>query len=172
THFTYAGPPYALYNYANNPTSSTVYYTDSDTLRRQGDIISGTTTAMLPTDYLDRPQIVGTLNRPFQSVAELGRVFRDQPWKTLDFFMTTASPDAGLLDIFTLHESSMEAGKTSFNTRQKPVLTAILSQVTKRLNGASVINSTTDLSDLTNIVNAVVALQPMIRKTELLTGLA
>jgi hypothetical protein len=120
---------------------------------------------MQPADSPDRPQI---LNRPFQSVAELGQVFRDQPWKTLDFFTTTASPDAGLLDIFTLHESSMEAGKTSFNTRQTPVLTAILSGATKRLNGAGVIGA----SDLTNIVNAVVALQPMVRKTELLTGLA
>lgn len=157
-----------LYLLAKN-TDGTVHYTDLDGLQRQGDIISGITTAMPPLDYIDRPQI---LNRPFQSMAELGQVFRDQPWKTLDFFTTVASPDAGLLDIFTLHESSMEAGKTSFNTRQTPVLTAILSQATKRLNGAGVINSSTDPSDLTNIVNALVALQPMVRKTDLLTGLA
>ena len=128
---------------------------------------------MLPTDSIDRPQI---LNRPFRSVAELGQVFRDQPWRTLNFTANTAitanSADAGLLDVFTLHETTMEAGKTSLNTRYKFILTAILSQVTKRLNGAGIINSTTDPSDLTNIVNAVVALQPMVRKTELLTGLA
>jgi hypothetical protein len=164
TNFSLAGPPYPLYNNANN-LDATTHYTDLDTIQRRGDIISSATTAMLPGDYIDRPQI---LSRPFQSLAELGQVFRDQPWKTLDFFTTTASPDAGLLDIFTLHESSMEAGKTSFNTRQTPVLTAILSGATKRLNGAGVIGA----SDLTNIVNAVVALQPMVRKTELLTGLA
>jgi hypothetical protein len=162
-----------LYKYANN-TDGTVHYTDSqtggDTLQRQGDIISGTTTAMLPTDFVDRPQI---LNRPFQSMAELGQVFRDQPWKTLDFgdFITTAVPgaDAGLLDIFTLHEASMEAGKTSLNTRQKPVLTAILSGATKRLaDGTTAINTT----QRSQIVDALVALQPMVRKTDLLTGLA
>ena len=160
-----------LYKYANN-VDTTVHYTDPDSLQRKGDLLTTGITAMQPVDFADRPQIVGTLNRPFQSLAELGRVFRDQPWKTLDVFMTTAPPDAGLLDIFTLHESANEGGKTSLNTRQKPVLTAILSQVTKRLNGAGIINSTTDPSDLTNIVNAVVALQPMVRKTELLTGLA
>jgi len=122
---------------------------------------------MQPVDWVDRPQL---LNRPFQSVAELGQVFRDQPWKTLNF--TSASfPDAGLLDVFTLHESSMEAGKTSFNTRQTPVLTAILSQATKRLTdptGATVITS----AQRDAIVNALVALQPMVRKTDLLAGLA
>jgi hypothetical protein len=154
-----------LYKYANN-TDATVHYTDLDTLQRQGDIISGSTTAMLPTDFVDRPQI---LNRPFQSLAELGQVFRDEPWKTLDFFMTTASPDAGLLDIFTLHEASMEAGKTSFNTRQKPVLTAILSGATKRLaDGTTTISST----QRDSIVDSLVGLQPMVRKTDLLTGLA
>jgi hypothetical protein len=130
---------------------------------------------MLPGDFIDRPQI---LSRPFQSMAELGQVFRDQPWKTLDFgdFITTTvpsgvpGPDAGLLDIFTLHEASMEAGKTSFNTRQTPVLTAILSGATKRLaDGTTTITSPDPRND---IVNALVALQPMVRKTDLLTGLA
>ncbi|HAF13043.1 MAG TPA: hypothetical protein DCK99_04945 [Blastocatellia bacterium] len=158
-----------LYKYANN-VDTTVHYTDLDgpPLQRQGDLLASGDTAMLPTDTADRPQI---LNRPFQSVAELGQVFRDQPWKTLDFFMTAASPDAGLIDIFTLHESSMEAGKTSFNTRQKPILTAILSQATKRLTdptGATVITS----AQRDSIVNALFALQPMVRKTELLTQLA
>jgi len=158
-----------LYLYANN-ADATVHYTDLDTIQRRGDIISGTTTAMLPGDFVDRPRI---LNRPFQSMAELGQVFRDQPWKTLDFgdFIAATAPgaDAGLLDIFTLHEASMEAGKTSFNTRQTPVLTAILSNATKSLtNPATVISST----QRDSIVNALVALQPMVRKTDLLTGLA
>jgi hypothetical protein len=160
----------SLYLYANN-ADSTVHYTDLDTVQRQGDLLtSGMTTAMQPADSVDRPQI---LNRPFQSVAELGQVFRDQPWKTLDF-TTAASADAGLLDVFTLHESGNEAGKTSLNTRQKPVLTAILSQATKRLTdptGATVITS----AQRDSIVNALFALtsaQPMIRKTDLLTQLA
>jgi hypothetical protein len=169
TNFTLSTLPYALYNYANNPTSSTVYYTDSDTLRRQGDIISGTTTAMLPTDFTDRPQI---LSRPFQSLAELGQVFRDQPWKTLDF-TTASSPDVGLLDVFTLHESANEAGKTSLNTRYKVILTAILSNAIKRLAGAGtdVINSTQRNNIVTALFN-ITSASPMIRKTDLLAQLA
>ena len=122
---------------------------------------------MLPANSVERPRI---LNRPFQSVAELGQVFRDQPWKTLNF-TNADSADAGILDVFTLHESGMEAGKTSLNTRQSPILTATLSQATKRLDGTSVITST----ERNNIVTALFTLtsaQPMIGKTELLTRLA
>jgi len=161
-----------LYKYANN-VDTTVHYTDLDGLQRQGDLLTtGATTAMLPTDFPDRPQI---LNRPFQSVAELGQVFRDQPWKTLDFgdFITTTVPgaDAGLLDVFTLHESANEAGKTSLNTRQTPVLTAILSKATKRLTDPTGLTLITS-AQRDAIVNALVALQPMVRKTDLLTQLA
>ena len=125
---------------------------------------------MLPADVVDRPQI---LNRPFQSLAELGQVFRDQPWKTLDF-TTASSPDAGLLDVFTLHESANEGGKTSLNTSQKPALTAILSQATKRLTdstGATVITSA-QRDAIVNALFNITSTNPMIRKTDLLTQLA
>jgi len=46
------------------------------------------------------------LNRPFRNVAELGYAFRDLPWKTLDFF-TDKSGDAGLLDIFCIHDGPL-----------------------------------------------------------------
>ena len=113
-----------------------------------------------------------SLNRPFQSLAELGQVFRDQPWKTLDF-TNASSPDVGLLDLLTLHESANEAGKTSLNTRYKPVLTAILSNAIKRLAGASADVITTTQRD--NIVTAlynITSTNPMIRKTDLLAQLA
>lgn len=160
----------SLYLYANN-SDATIHYTDLDGIQRFGDLItSGYTTALQPTDLTDRPQI---LNRPFQSVAELGQVFRDQPWKTLDF-TTAASADAGLLDVFTLHESGMEGGKTSLNTRQKPILTAILSQATRRLTdpaGATVINST-QRNNIVDDVFTITSAQPIIRKTDLLAQLA
>ena len=70
------------------------------------------------------------LHRPFRSVAELGYVFRDLPWKNLDFF-TPESGDAGLLDIFCINETasptSLVAGKVNLNTPQAPVLAAIIS---------------------------------------------
>ncbi|MFV0337576.1 MAG: hypothetical protein ACK5LK_04950 [Chthoniobacterales bacterium] len=69
------------------------------------------------------------LNRPFGSVAELGYVFSDRPWRNLDFF-TVESGDTALLDIFTCDESpsdgSLVAGKVNLNTRQLPVLKAIV----------------------------------------------
>jgi hypothetical protein len=164
-----------LYKYANNVAADPVHYTDLDGLQRQGDLLTTGITAMQPVDLADRPQI---LSRPFQSVAELGRVFRDQPWKTLDVgdFITTTvpGPDAGLLDVFTLHESANEAGKTSLNTRYKPILTAILSNAIKCLAGTCVnpviTTAQRDLivTDLFNITSA----NPMIRKTDLLTQLA
>ena len=164
-----------LYQYANN-VDTTVHYTDLDgpPLQRQGDLLTtGATTAMLPTDFVDRPRI---LNRPFQSVAELGQVFRDQPWKTLDFgdFVSTtvAGADAGLLDVFTLHESANEAGKTSLNTRYKFILTAILSKATTSLtNTATVITSAQRDAIVTDLFN-ITSAQPMIRKTDLLAQLA
>src|SRR5207248_11689832 len=112
------------------------------------------------------------LNRPFQSVAELGQVFRDQPWKTLDF-TTANSPDVGLLDVFTLHESGNEGGKTSLNTRYKPILTAILSNAIKRLAGTNADVITTAQRDaiVTALFN-ITSANPMIRKTDMLAQLA
>src|SRR5207244_3369930 len=104
---------------------------DLDGVKRQGDALGpGWTSAMQPLDSNDRPLILAGAfqNGVFQSVAELGHVYRDQPWKTLKFTSASSDPnfpmksaDAGLLDIFTLHESSMDAGKTSLNTKQPPV---------------------------------------------------
>jgi hypothetical protein len=69
------------------------------------------------------------LHRPFRTVAELGYVFRDLPWKNLDFF-TPESGDAGLLDIFCINETSdpngLVAGKVNLNTRQASVIAAIV----------------------------------------------
>jgi hypothetical protein len=69
------------------------------------------------------------LNRPFRNVGELGYVFSGTPWKNIDFF-TQESGDCSLLDVFCINEpsdhSGMVAGKVNLNTRQIPVLQAIL----------------------------------------------
>jgi hypothetical protein len=168
-----------LYNYANN-IDGTVHYTDLDGVQRLGDFIAGATTAMLPTDSADRPLMLNGAfqNGVFQSVAELGHVFRDQPWKTLNFAAAN-SADSGLLDVFTLHESSMEAGKTSLNTKQPLVLKAILGpgQSTSTSGGAikRLAGTSADLINSTQrdaIVTALQGLQPMVNKAELVTRLA
>jgi hypothetical protein len=188
--FNFSTSPNNLYSFANNPDPAypSVYYKDLDQATRSGDFATVSTaddmqlTAQGP---LDRPLALNGnfQNGVFQSVAELGHVFRDQPWKSLNF--TSAMPttsttkarsaDSGLLDVFTLHESSMEAGKTSLNTKQPLVLKAILGQTTsggaiKRLAGG-----TTDLltqAQRDAIVVALQGLRPIVNKTELVTRLS
>jgi hypothetical protein len=69
------------------------------------------------------------LHRPFRNVGELGYVFSDTPWRNLDF----ATPQSGcsaLLDIFCINENArpdaVVAGKVDLNTRQAPVLQALI----------------------------------------------
>ena len=173
--------------YSANNQSGT-YYKDLDGVQRYADFttndgITKGNTIMYPlTPGLnDRSRIS---NAPFQSIAELGQVFRDQPWKTLNFTSasagaTSVSADAGLLDAFSLQDSSVVAGRTFLNTRQTAVLTAILSQAAKKLNATL----STDLltpAQVTNIVTALrnLTLTPpagqamLINKAELVTRLA
>jgi hypothetical protein len=160
------------YLYSVNSTAGADYYKDLDGVTRQGDWTTGDgtkhgSTVMYGSNSADRPQV---LSAPLQSVAELGQVFRDQPWKTLAFTIGN-SGDAGLLDAFTLQDVAMTAGRTSLNTRQSNVLAAILSQAAKNLTGSSIIN----LAQRDAIVMALTTLtatNPMISKGELVTRLA
>ena len=91
---------------------------------------SSTTTPATTTPFTQAQSRPLLLHRPFRTVAELGYVFRDVPWKNLDFF-TPESGDGGLLDLFCINETSnptsLVAGKVNLNTRQAPVLSAIIS---------------------------------------------
>jgi len=87
------------------------------------------TTVSGPTDpnAANRPIV---LHRPFRSVAELGYVFSDTPWKNIDFF-SPESGDGALLDTFCIAEddtpNAVVAGRVDLNTRQTNVLSALLS---------------------------------------------
>ena len=91
---------------------------------------AGTTTPLMGpvtnTQSQGRPFI---LNRPFRSVMELGYVFKGTPWRNIDFF-TPESGDTPLVDVFCVNDtddsSGRVAGKVNLNTRQAPVLQAIL----------------------------------------------
>ncbi|MDR2463396.1 MAG: hypothetical protein LBD30_06415 [Verrucomicrobiales bacterium] len=66
------------------------------------------------------------LHRPYRTVAELGTVFRGTPWKNIDFSFPE-SGDSALLDIFCIRdEEAVAVGKVDLNTRQTPVLAALL----------------------------------------------
>jgi Tfp pilus assembly protein PilX len=71
------------------------------------------------------------LHRPFRTVAELGYVFSDTPWRNLDF-STAESGGSALLDVFCINDTNdpngLIAGKVNLNTRQVPVLKAILAE--------------------------------------------
>jgi len=75
------------------------------------------------------------MNRPFRSVGEMGYAFRDQPFRTLSF-SSADSPDAGLLDLFSVNDysapSSMRAGVINLNSRQAGALAAVLGSTIKR----------------------------------------
>ena len=71
------------------------------------------------------------LNRPFRSVAELGYVYRDLPFKTLDFF-SDESADASLLDLFCVaDEPAVSAGEVNLSNAPASVLKAILAGTNK-----------------------------------------
>jgi hypothetical protein len=101
------------------------------------------------------------LHRPFYSVAELGYVFSDTPWRNLDF-STPESGNAALLDAFCINDTDnpdgLVAGKINLNTRQPRALMAILNNAylddvqPGSASATGRLNSTT----ATNLANALV----------------
>ena len=179
-------------DFDNSGTSS--YYTDRDYIARRGDA-AGWTNVVLPTDVAAgspggaSPLNTGAqmqrplhLDRPFRSVAELGYVFRDDPWKSLNFFSAN-SADAGLLDVFYIGASTNStptapapdviAGKMNINsaalnilatgatTLNSPVLQAMISQTVRDYdspanNSTTVDTSITTASDIKNLSTNIV----------------
>jgi hypothetical protein len=118
-------------NTANTAPNSS--YVDNDGVQRMGDsglypstqnFNAGNPFAGNAVRPQDRPVI---LNRPFQSVTELGYTLRDDPWRSLDFF-SPVSADAALLDFFCVNEaaSGMVAGRINLNSQNTPALQAVL----------------------------------------------
>jgi hypothetical protein len=161
---------------ANNAAAPN--YTDLDGVRRSGDALnSGDTSGVIIANSADRSPI---LSREIKTVAELGTVFRDQPWKTLNF-TTADSADAGLLDAFSIFEpntvfrSDLMAGKISLNTKQTAVLRAVLAGVATNTNNSTPLIDTTSPAQRNAVADALVAMtaiQPMINKSELVTRFA
>jgi hypothetical protein len=78
--------------------------------------------ADVPAALEARPTI---LDRPFRAVAELGCVFRDVPWKSLDLF-SPESADRRILDVFSLEDRPTVAGKINPNAATVRTLQALL----------------------------------------------
>ena len=112
-------------------------------------------------EYLGRPVM---LNRPFRSVQELGTVFSGTPWRNLDC-STPESGAAALMDVFCINDTTdtlaLVAGRVNLNTRQVPVLQAILSGAYKEEFNPS--NSLVNSLISTNLANA--AAQALVNRT-------
>ena len=106
-----------------------------------------------PGQNLGRPIV---LNRPFKTVGELAYTFSDTPWKNLDL-STPESGNTALLDVFSITEvatpNALTAGKINLNTRQIPVLKAILSGAARHDAGSSPLAA----ADIDTIAKALVA---------------
>jgi len=108
----------------------------------------------------------------------LGYVFRDDPWRTLDFF-SPGSADAGLLDLFTLshgqtvlehngQQTVATAGKISPNTPYPQVLAAMMAGATRNIAGGTTLSANTAL----NVASSLVAFStaaPFVNRADLAT---
>ncbi len=194
-------------NYDTVNTTTVANYTDRDGIARLGDA-AGWTNVVLPPDAPTTsagasPLVPGAqmqrplqLNRPFRSVAELGYVFRDDPWKTLNLFSAN-SADAGLMDVFYIGSSATNApatpppdviaGKMNINsaalnavyagtTPSSPVLQSLFSRSLRDYKSPSSLPTTLDTSiattaDLqslsTSVVNYIKTSGPLINISDL-----
>ena len=172
------------YNYDNGPGGAGSntgvvrpgddYYTSLSPDPAASDATTNTTGKTNIYQMADARPIV--INRPFQSVGELGYVFRDMPFKSLDM-CSSSSVDAALLDFFTVDPalSPMVAGKVNVNTRQAPVLASILNGSFRKEDPASPTSSPAFMTSTaaTTIAAQVVAstmVTPLKNKAELVTS--
>jgi len=132
-----------------NNVASGQNYTDTDNQLRRGDANSAAGVNPL-SSATSRPVM---LNRAFTSAGDLGYVFRDLPFKSLDFFSAN-SADGGLLDIFCIDESpNIVAGRMSLNSRTSGVFAQVLTGATQDETAGTSLSS----ADALNIANAMVA---------------
>ena len=112
--FNYNGPGPLEPNWGylvENSANGIAYYDDPDGVVRRGlCAYEGVTNYSnrsnpMATNNVDARPVV--LNRPFQSIAEIGYSGADAPWKNIDLF-TPESPHAALLDVFQLNPNMDE----------------------------------------------------------------
>lgn len=173
--------------WAVNRRTSDTYYSDRDYVVRSADTISGNlldsplyTPLTSARNFNQRPIM---LNRRFRSVAELGFVYRDDPWKTLNLYAAN-SADSGLLDIFylgsgrpdTTAQPDVVAGKININSAARDsangegaeVFAALISGAAKNYNtfrsGTAGVGETFTSSETADLARAVwqqIAAEPL-----------
>jgi len=152
-------------------TSSTHCYADFDGKVRPADAryacagaVNGSAhpalpVASFPNAALSRPVV---LNRPFRNVAELGCVFRDVPWKSLDLF-SPVSPDRRLLDVFCIEDRATTTGKINPNLATQETLRALLRNTgdVPTTNGTPLISGTVPSTASNPVADMLATLNPI-----------
>jgi Tfp pilus assembly protein PilX len=153
-------------------------YTDSDGSYRSGDGWWNSQSANTIPERGDvttyRPVL---LERNLYSVGELGYAFRDTPWRSLNF-SSTNSPDAGLLDFFSINDgyagntnAPIVGGVLDLNTPHPQVLQAMLNGAARsQLNSAFDV-SAQDATNMANTITTITASLPLLNKSEIATRL-
>jgi hypothetical protein len=154
-------------NYLLN-TSSANGVADLDGIYRPGDGYLDTTVANPMTSGSNARPII--LNRPFRSVAELGHVFRDAPWKSLDFF-SPESADAALLDLFCLYETDVQADRIDLNTLNPQVLKALLVDTSREQANGTLPITDGEADAIANRIIALRLVEPFLNNQDLVTRL-
>jgi hypothetical protein len=106
------------------------------------------------------------------NVGELGYVFRDSPWRSIDFVSGSGSADRYLLDVFSAYAtppSGVRAGVVNLNTRQAPVIASLLSGIPTA--GSGTISPSLAISLATNMV-AVTSSAPLTNRSQLVNLVA
>jgi len=178
-------PAYLAWNDFNNDTATGVdaegnptapypanhAYKDYDRVARPGDarwiprnIHPARLAITLPPDVSSTPNAdvlaarPTILDRPFRNVAELGCVFRDIPWKSLDLF-SPDSADSRLLDIFSIEDRATVTGKINPNLARVETLQALVRG--SSLDPSSSSNSTVSSSTADSVANIFGGLNPV-----------
>ncbi|MEZ0296849.1 MAG: hypothetical protein ACAI35_10390, partial [Candidatus Methylacidiphilales bacterium] len=139
---------------------------ETNAVRPLGQTSSSSGGIPLPAAVATRPVM---LNRAFRSVGEMGYAMRGDPWKSLNFF-SADSADAALLDVFTLDDTEVVAGRVNLNTRSPLVLAALLRGGMKSEGAAATAELTA--SEAEAIANAILnatATDPLANVSDLAT---
>jgi hypothetical protein len=97
---------------------------------------------------------------------------RDDPFRNLDLW-TSASADAGLLDLFSLaDEPTVVAGRVNPNNSPAPVLQALLAGVSQNNDALASTLSSAQASTIATAVAGQNQSSPLRNRAELVTGLA
>jgi hypothetical protein len=110
------------------------------------------------------------LRRPFNSVAEMGYAFRDDPWRSLDFF-SGKSADAGLLDLFCLYAvpNGVAHGRIDLNTHNSTLIQSLLTGTVDDVMKTNIISSSA-ASSVAAAYTTLTTATPLVNKANLTTS--